>query len=71
MHETLIDTAGWFWSIKRLIAIVDDDDTAEIIRKIRGDKPSVGVTLPWPSSAHYPNGVANITRIAKLLGDMY
>lgn len=64
-----IDTAGWFWAKNVLIRVADEDDVAEMTRKIRGDASDVGVSVPWPASANYPSRLANTQRIQSYVKD--
>lgn len=64
-----IDTAGWFWAKNNLLIVADQDDAAQMTRKIRGDAAAVGVSQPWPDAAHYPDRLAHTNRIKKILGD--
>jgi predicted chitinase len=65
-----IDTAGWFWAKNGLLKTADDNDAAEMTRKIRGDAAAVGVSQPWPQDAHFPQRQAQTERIIGLLGDL-
>ncbi|RYE39620.1 MAG: hypothetical protein EOP24_43785 [Hyphomicrobiales bacterium] len=67
--DASIDTAGWFWAKNNLLQIADQDDVAQMTRKIRGDGPAIGVTQPWPAAAHYPERLAHTNRIKGVLGD--
>ncbi|MDP1682942.1 MAG: hydroxyethylthiazole kinase [Burkholderiales bacterium] len=64
-----IDTAGWFWAKNKLIETADQNDAAEMTRKIRGDGAEVGISLPWPNDAHYPDRLAHTQRIIVLIGN--
>jgi predicted chitinase len=64
-----IDTAGWFWAKNRLITTADSGDVAQMTRQIRGDGPTIGVSVPWPADAHFPERQSHTNRIMALLGD--
>lgn len=51
---TSIDTAGWFWAKNSLLKIADSNSVEEMTRRIRGDGPRVGVDVPWPAAANFP-----------------
>lgn len=51
---TSIDTAGWFWAKNSLIRIADSNSVDEMTRRVRGDGPRVGVEVPWPAAANFP-----------------
>jgi predicted chitinase len=66
---TSVDTAGWFWAKNRLLRVADSNDTAEMTRKIRGDGASVGVTMPWPAAAKFPERDELTKKSIKTIGD--
>jgi len=67
--RTSVDTAGWFWAKNRLIAIADANNSAEMTRKIRGDGANVGVSIPWPPAANFPQRDALTRSILITIGD--
>jgi hydroxyethylthiazole kinase len=69
--RTSVDTAGWFWTKNMLIAIADADNSAEMTRKIRGDGANVGVSIPWPPAANFPQRDALTKRILRTIGDSH
>lgn len=69
--RTSVDTAGWFWAKNKLIGIADADNTAEMTRKIRGDGANIGVSIPWPPAANFPQRDALTKSILRIIGDSH
>lgn len=65
------DTAGWFWAKNKLLKIADENEISEMTRKIRGDGPNVGISSPWPDSAHFPQRRDLTIKTLKFLGDSH
>lgn len=66
---TSIDTAGWFWAKNNLLRIADSNSVEEMTRQIRGDGPRVGVDVPWPVAANFPQRKKMTADILKYIGD--
>ncbi|WP_153014220.1 M23 family metallopeptidase [Pseudomonas sp. EpS/L25] len=66
---TSIDTAGWFWAKNSLLRIADSNSVEEMTRKIRGDGSRVGIEVPWPAAANFPQRQKMTTDALKHLGD--
>lgn len=66
---TSIDTAGWFWSKNSLLRIADSNSVEEMTRRIRGDGPRVGIDMPWPAAANFPQRQQMTENALKYIGD--